>query len=220
MKLGNPPNFPNIDEEWYYCHLCGGGHSAATDLLTNGGFDSATTGWTAGNSATLASTDDAGPFGDNCLTITVGTSNSPYAYQDVTVVAGTVYKISYWQKRGTAYKYRVYAYDNTGSADITSTTWLDGSVGWKSGWFDATAPTDCVSMRIILQSNSLAGDGTTFQFDTVKCESDHGESAPMYPESMTTVAEDGHRYCNDHYHWRFYHRSIDDVEIDITDDLE
>jgi len=219
MKLGNPPNFPNIDEKWYYCHLCGGSHVAPTELLTNEVFTSATTGWTAGNSATLAVATGA-PFTEKYLLMTVGGTNSPYAYQDVTVVAGTVYKISYWQKRGTAYKYRVYAYDNTGSADITSTTWLDGSVDWKSGWFDATAPTDCVSMRIILQSNSLANDSTTFQFDTVKCESDHGESAPMYPESMTVVAEDGHRYCLDHYHWRFYHKHIDEVEIDITDDLE
>lgn len=220
MKLGDPPNFPNIDEKWYYCRLCGGSHSAPTDLITNGTFTSVTTGWTAGNSATLAIAEDEGPFSTDCLTITVGASNYPYAYQDVTVTAATVYKISFWQKRGTAYKYRVYAYDNTNAANITSTAWLDGSVDWKSGWLEATAPTDCVSMRVILQSNSLANDGTTFQFDTVKCESDHGESAPMYPESMTVVGDAGHRYCIDHYHWRFYHRELDEVEIDITDDLE
>jgi hypothetical protein len=220
MKLGDPPNFPNIDEKWYYCYLCGGINVAATDLLTNGAFTTATTGWTAGNSATLAVATGA-PFTEKYLLITAGASNYPYAYQDVTVVAGTVYKISYWQQRGTTYKYRVYAYDNTGSADITSTAWLDGSEDWQSGWLDAEAPTSCVSMRIILQSNSLANDGTTFKFDTVECLSTHGTSAPMYPESMTILAtEDGHRYCSDHYHWRFHHKYIDEVEIDITDDLE
>jgi hypothetical protein len=77
MKLGDPPNFPNLDEKWYYCYLCGGGHVADTS------------------------------------------------------------------------------------------------------------------------------------------------SSPMYPESMTILAtEDGHRYCLDHYHWRFHHKYIDEVEIDITDDLE
>lgn len=223
MKIGDPPKtFENRDERWYYCHLCGGGHTAATDLLTNGDFDSSTTGWTAGNSATLTCTDDGGPFDDDdCLTITENGASTPQAYQTVTVEEETAHKIVYWEKRGTAYKYRVRAYDATNSADITSTAWMDGSLGWRGHVLRFVTPADCVSLTVYLESNASSGDATTFQFNGVHLYGDFGESGPQYPESMTVLAtEDGKRYCLDHYTWRFRHKAIDEIEIDITDDLD
>jgi hypothetical protein len=222
MKLGNPPKtFENLDERWYYCYLCGGGHTAAADLLTNGDFTSATTGWTAGNSASLASSDSEGPFGNNCLTITEGGTNTPQAYQTVDVSAETGHKLCYWEKRGTEYQYRVRAYDATNGADILSTAWLDGSVDWMGHTVQFVTPASCVSLTVYLESHAMANDATTFQFDRVYLYGEHGSTGLMYPESMTILAkEDGHRYCLDHYTWRFRHKYIDEVEIDITDDLD
>jgi len=221
MKLGDPPKtHENLDEKWYECYLCGGAHTAATDLLTNGDFTSATTGWTAGNSASLSSTT-GGTFSSNCLTITEAGVDTPQAYQTVTVVAETGHKIDYWEKRGTAYKYRVRVYDATNGADITSTAWKDGSEDWAGHTIRFVTPASCVSATVYLEHNGISGDTTTFQFDRVYLYGDHGESAPQYPESMTILAtEDGHRYCLDHYHWRFHHKAIDDTEIEISDDLE
>jgi len=220
MKLGDPPNFPNIDEKWYYCHLCGGSHTDAVNLLTNGTFDSVTTGWTAGNNATLTSTT-GGRFDTNCLTITGNGTNYPSAYQTVAVSASTGHKLEYWSKRGTEYWYRVRAYDATNSEDIVSTGWLKGHPDWHHGWFRFYTPATCVSCTVYLESQSLSGEAKTFLYEDVALYAEYGSSAPMYPKSMTVLAdEDGHRYCNDHYQFRFYRRAMDEVEIDITDDLD
>jgi len=219
MKLGDPPNFPNIDEKWDYCHLCGGGHSAATDLVTNGTFASATTGWTAQNMASLSISDGGYPSG-NCLTITEGGTANPCAYQRITVVAETAHQLAWMAKRGTAYKHYAYVWDSTNGVDITSTDWIDGKDDWTHHYVDFNTPVGCVEVIIYLYSNAAQDSGSTFMFDNVALYSDSGSSSPMYPESMMTVAEDGQRYCNDHWNWRFYRRHMDEIEIDITDDLD
>ena len=71
-----------------------------TELITNGGFGSATTGWTASN-ATLASV--ASGQSGNCLEITETGSASPgQAYQDITTIIGRPYKLTLYFKKGTS----------------------------------------------------------------------------------------------------------------------
>ena len=73
------------------------GISTATsaNLVSNGHFDTNTTGWTAGNSATLSV--DSGR-----LKVTNGTSSAGYAYQEITVVIGQRYTVNLEGITGTS----------------------------------------------------------------------------------------------------------------------
>ena len=66
-----------------------------SELITNGTFDTNTTGWTAGNSATLSV--DSGR-----LKVTNGTSSAGYAYQEITVEVGKRYTVNLEGITGTS----------------------------------------------------------------------------------------------------------------------
>ncbi len=73
---------------------------AGTEKVTNGGFDSATTGWAAAN-GTLASI--AGGYAGNCLEITAGSGGYQAASQDIgAAVTGKLYRLSVRVKSGTS----------------------------------------------------------------------------------------------------------------------
>jgi len=75
------------------------GATTGADLVTNGGFDSATTGWTA-SASTLASV--AGGQSGNCLEVTNSGAASGSAYQDIgSLTVGETYKIVAYFKKGT-----------------------------------------------------------------------------------------------------------------------
>lgn len=77
-----------------------------SELLTNGGFDADTTGWTAhnyGNGApTIASV--AGGISGNCCQMTSNTALDPQGfYQAISgLVIGESYRLTFWLKQGTA----------------------------------------------------------------------------------------------------------------------
>ena len=71
-----------------------------TQLVSNSGFDSAATDWTAENSASLASV--AGGVEGNALEITNGGATAGRAYQSLTVTPGATYRLTLWHKNGTA----------------------------------------------------------------------------------------------------------------------
>jgi len=58
-----------------------------TELVENGTFDAGTTGWSAGNAATLS-------VSSGQLVVTYNGTNNPYAYQAVTTVVGKTYTVS------------------------------------------------------------------------------------------------------------------------------
>jgi hypothetical protein len=82
-----------------------------SDLVTNGGFDTDTTGWTADNT-TLASV--TGGQSGNCLELTATAGTGQYAYQDVTTEVGKLYRLKAYVKSGTSgdEAFRIRAYDN------------------------------------------------------------------------------------------------------------
>jgi len=89
-----------------------------SDLVSNGGFDSATTDWT-GYQGTIASV--AGGQSGNCCQITApGGSNPQLAYQRLTFTANKIYKISVWVKSGTSGNEAIH-FDLTGGATVTDT---------------------------------------------------------------------------------------------------
>jgi len=143
--------------------------STDVDLVTNGGFASDTTGWTAQSSAVLASV--AGGQNGNCLRITEGGADAPDAIQDITTVAmrGSRYRISYYEKKGTENQYRVQIW-GTVSGSITPATWQTGSVAWTQHFLEFDRPDIDEDVYIMLTTSSLNGEGFTFFFDTVTCE--------------------------------------------------
>ena len=70
-----------------------------TEKVTNGGFDSGTTGW-APAAVTLASV--AGGASGNCLEITNSGSEQGYALQAIATVVGVTYTINWQHKNGTS----------------------------------------------------------------------------------------------------------------------
>ena len=132
-----------------------------TEKISNGTFDSATTGWTASN-ATLSSV--ASGQAGNCLSIAESGSASPgQAYQDVTTKIGHLYRLSLYFKKGTADS-GLYYIGTTGSpsAIFTSDALSDADWTQYTTYFIATATTT----RITLESTDATAAETSL-FDTV-----------------------------------------------------
>ena len=136
-----------------------------TELVTNGGFASVTTGWAAANSAALESV--AGGQAGNCLQITESGENYPYAFQTLDVDPNTHYHLSFYVKNDSETEYQAYIYDETNAAALTSADWLSGTAAWVQHHAAFYTPSNCKSISIFLVSRSLSGEGKTFLFDTV-----------------------------------------------------
>jgi len=133
----------------------------AAGLLSNGTFDSDTTGWTASD-ATLSSV--AGGQAGNALQVAeAGGVNPGQAYQDITTRVGRVYKLTYYFKAGTAAEGRVLV-GTTGDPDAIADSGALADVDWTQHTilFIATDTTT----RVTLQSTD-ATVGETSLFDTV-----------------------------------------------------
>ena len=131
-----------------------------TSQITNGNFDSDTTGWTAVD-ATLASVA-GGVNSTNALEITeTGGVNPGKAYQDFTTVVDRIYKLTYYFKKGTADQGRVLI-GTTGDEDAIHDTGALTDAAWtaKTILFQATETTT----RVTLQSDD-ATVGETSLFD-------------------------------------------------------
>ena len=131
-----------------------------TTLVSNGTFDSTTTGWTA-VTATLTSSG-SGQAG-NCLRVASNSAALGKAYQDITTVVGHIYKLTLYFKKGTSDtgKFMIgittdedSIYD---SGDLSDASWTQ-----KETYFKATATTT----RITLQTTD-ATDTEYSEFDTV-----------------------------------------------------
>lgn len=144
------------------------GDVSASDLVTNGGFDSDTTGWTAGNSALLASV--VGGQSGNCLRITENGDDSPRAYQTMTVEPGSYYRFTFYEKQGTETDYTAFIYDGINLIYLIPIAWIVGDITWTQKTMEFVTPNNCTSIRIFFQTKSLNAEGKTFYFDTVTLE--------------------------------------------------
>ncbi len=108
-----------------YGGALGGGEALGSELVTNSGFDSDTTGWSARSSALLASV--AGGQAGNCLQITEDGETDPWAVGTFAPVTGRLFRIQFYVKSGTNSVYRLYGTNATSwgtapsSSDQTST---------------------------------------------------------------------------------------------------
>lgn len=134
-------------------------------MITNGGFDTVTTGWTAQNSAILASV--AGGQAGNCLQITEAGVANPQCYQDITTVIGQAYDVALYVKQGTATGWQAWKSDTDGS-DVVYAVTSSGQVA-TAGWvqFAFQFPATDTTSRLTLRHIAIAAAGTTVLFDTV-----------------------------------------------------
>lgn len=137
-------------EGWIYFNT-DGGSTTGPELVTNGTFTTNTTGWTAGNSATLSSTSGK-------LRVT-NTAASGRAYQSIPVEIGQVHRLSIDCKGGTAGFY-VDLGNSPSAPDYTrlDTTVADG----RTYVFTPTASTVYVTMVV-----NHAGSGFYAEWDNV-----------------------------------------------------
>ena len=114
-------------------------------LVTNGDFSNGTTDWSTIRS-TIAAVD-----GEIQIT---ATSNLGDAIQDITVVAGNTYSISfnYWNTVGDLAQYAVY--DNDTPSWLIARTQLTDTQILSSVTNSFTSPTGCTSVRIILEAKT------------------------------------------------------------------
>lgn len=140
---------------------------AYADVVSNGGFASDTTGWTAGESATLASV--SGGQSGNCLRITENGEANPFAAQTITsTIIGRKYKFIFYVKQGTEATYKAYVTCSGGSSfGISANTEATSSFVKHPFAFinDGTGDID-----IYLQQRCGALAATNIYFDTVTLE--------------------------------------------------
>jgi len=156
----------------------GANAALVNNLLTNGGFDSATTGWTAGDS-TLASV--AGGKTGNCLEITRVGNSGQHAYQQVTTVPGKLYYVSAYVKSGTSGNEEYDVVVKNGATQIAAIVGAS-SASWvmASTVFEATGTTTLI---YLWKNTATAG---TMLFDSVTLY----EVTPGYV-AADTLAPDG-----------------------------
>lgn len=147
---GTHPNVPVISKP------------VGDDLVTNGGFDSDTTGWAAVTSGIL--TSETGGHVGNCLMVKNGAADWGVGVQSPAVEIGKTYKVVVRYKKGTAANglinigYLGAAYVYSGNFSAT------GGVAWTEySWTFEALATDC-RMQVFAGS---AVNGETSYYDSI-----------------------------------------------------
>ncbi|MCK9597720.1 MAG: right-handed parallel beta-helix repeat-containing protein [Sphaerochaeta sp.] len=134
------------------------------NLVQNGGGESGTTSWTAGNNAALSIV--AGGNDGNALKIARDGTNSPFAYQAITVTSGKLYRVAAYGKHGDS---GVGISISVGNSPVASDYWTvtgQTPVAWTEygAVFKATA--DTIYITLLAQANA----GTQYDlFDMISC---------------------------------------------------
>lgn len=138
----------------------------ATALLSNGTFDSDTTGWTAAGS-TLASAA-GGEDSTNCLRITNSGAAAGSAYQDISTRIGRIYLLSYSFQLGTGAAGGRIKIGTTSDDDAVFSSpdaHTDASWAQKKIAFVATSTTTRITLV-----NASTTSAETALFDNVECQ--------------------------------------------------
>ena len=139
---------------------------AYADLISNGGFASATTGWTAGASAVLASV--TGGQSGNCLRITENGEIDPNARQTGTTIAGKPYEVSFYVKQGDESTWSGYLYGANLGATYINPSGAGGdeaTSAWVKHPFAFMALDTATSLYF--KQKCAKDAGTYIHFDTV-----------------------------------------------------
>jgi len=138
------------------------------NCLSNGGFSSDTSSWTAERSATLTSV--SGGQSGNCLEIKENGNSNPRAKQSITkgVTPGDSLTLTFYVKAGTEATWRVWVHDVTHATELYDSTNNEATGSWvqqNSGSF--TIPSGCEEISVTLQQTCDLDAKTTIYFDEV-----------------------------------------------------
>jgi len=116
--------------------------------------------------------------GTNAAKLTAGVSVDTYIYQDIPVVMGSDYTLSFYTRGDGTYAGRYRIYDVTNSADIVATT-ATGVTGTTYTLVEDafTVPATCESVRIYLYCPGTNG-GIAY-FDAVAVDGDYASAADV-----------------------------------------
>ena len=141
-----------------------GSTTLLTNLITNGGFDSATTGWGAGN-CTIASV--AGGISGYCLELTADDDpahlTEQYAIQAISLTTAHQYSLSGYVKSGTSGNEAFQLYLNEAGVAIRQTISGTSSSDWAHNALDFTV-TDTIDQISLTKGSATHG---TMLFDEV-----------------------------------------------------
>lgn len=129
-------------------------------IISNGGFDSDTSNWSALSSATLASV--AGGQSGNCLEITNGAAAYGKAQQSFATVVNGLYRVTFYHKNGTAQGAFRLGTTSGGAEIYDSPNYNDAS--WTVHTYDFIATATTTYLMFINGTGTL---GHTTTFDTV-----------------------------------------------------
>lgn len=145
-----------------YIKAAGTGETLGSELVTNGGFDSDTTGWIPHN-CTIASV--AGGESGNCLELTVESTRESSTTSDVSVTIGKLYRFSSYAKSGTSGDTGYYLQVYLDGATPQGSRYRVSSGAWVSVNVYVTAPKTTTSAYVQLyKADTIIG---TKLFDTV-----------------------------------------------------
>ncbi len=144
------------------------------ELLSNEGFETAGGGdpdfwasWTEVVSDGTLANDQANEHGgDDCALVTAGSTKDTHVYQDVTVVAGKVYRFLVWTYGDGTNSGRYHLYDTDNAADIEALATLGKTAAaWAEADVAFIAPAGCTTVRVYLYCADL--DTAAVYFDDV-----------------------------------------------------
>ncbi|MDD5041928.1 MAG: carbohydrate binding domain-containing protein [Candidatus Peribacteraceae bacterium] len=157
--------------------------------VTNSGFDSDTTGWTA-LSSSLASV--AGGYSGNALQITNEADLYGKATQSFSTTVSAIYKVSFWHKNGS-HAGGVRIGTTSGNNDIQSdTTYSDADWTLRTFYFTATTTTTYLSAVL---EHSVTGDTTLFDnIEVIQLPSNADTWTESFSGTSRIVREDDAPY--------------------------
>jgi hypothetical protein len=131
-----------------------------SELVTNGTFASGSTGYVEALNGTVSYA--------NGTMLATGTSGNTGVYQDVTVVSGRAYKISWVISSGTNWRVNFY-----NGASFTTSLYNNGTGSAASGVYSAVVFPTTTAIRLYLHT----GSGTTAEFDNISVKELPGNHA-------------------------------------------
>jgi hypothetical protein len=117
---------------------------------------------------------------NDCVKVTTSAANG-YIYYDYTVTASTKYKLTLHYKNTAGDEARLWLYDVTNSAWITSSDGvaLDSNTDWQMWVYEVETPADCTTMRVEV---GATGNGDVVWYDFVEIK--------PYTDSTWATVED------------------------------
>lgn len=182
---------------WHYVIKIEQTADAHVNLVTNPGFEDSTgadyDGWTEDGSGTIANETTNHFAGSQCPKLTHDGANNKWMYQDLTVVAGSNYILSFYTRGNGSvaglYRLQDTNGDTPGDIVAATSTGISGTT-WTVKNVEFTAPADnCTNVRLFFQSPSSAGDAY-FDDAHVQLASDYYYYSDKSGFDLTDIHED------------------------------